>query len=85
VAGEKAAQALAAHAWEVVRELLDLKEEPRVRLEASKIVLGYAHGLPTQRVEFEAKQVAVEFAAMAGVSADELLARTVQFVEGKVN
>jgi len=76
---------MAEHAWGVVRELLDAKDEPRVRFEAAKIVLAYAIGLPTQRVEIEARQVAAEFAGMAGVSADELLARTVQFVEGKVN
>lgn len=85
IGAEKAAQALVSHAWDVVRELLDNKKEPRIRFEAARIVIAYACGLPTQRVEIEARQVASEFAAMAGVSAEELLSRTVQFVEGKVN
>lgn len=87
-AGRKAAQALAAKAWGVVEELLadgvrrivDGKEvffanDERLRLDAAKIVIEYAHGKPRTSISIEDLRESVEESARErGLDPAEVLA-----------
>jgi hypothetical protein len=74
LSGRQAAQALAAHAWDVVRALCD-SEDQRVSLDASKLVLAYAHGQPRATVAVEdLREHTDEYAARYGLNSADVLA-----------
>ena len=73
-AGRRAAQALATKAWNVVDELL-ASEDERLRLDAAKIVLEYAHGKPRTSISIEDLRESVEESARErGLDPAEVLA-----------
>jgi hypothetical protein len=71
--GRQAAQALAAKAWGVVQDLL-ASEDERIRLDATKLVLAYAHGQPHQSVEVDLRGAVEREAVRIGAPADEIFA-----------
>lgn len=73
IAGRKAAQALAAEAWELVHQLL-ANEDKRLALDAAKIVLEYAHGKPRQSLDLDVRGEASRIAAEIGVPPDVIVA-----------
>jgi hypothetical protein len=95
-AGRKAAQALAAKAWGVVEELLadgvrrivDGKEvffpnDERIRLDAAKIVIEYAHGKARTSISIEDLRESVEESARErGLDASEVLALAREIAQG---
>jgi hypothetical protein len=87
IGGRQAAQALASQAWEVVRSLLsaDSPLDARIRLDAAKVVLEYAHGKPIQRLEVNLEDEARTWAERAGVTPAELLAQASAMVDEAMN
>jgi hypothetical protein len=85
--GRKVAQALAARAWDVVEKMLDSSSplDGRLRLDAAKIVLEYAHGKPRQSVDIDLRDRVGELAASNGITAGELLATAAEIVAAEPN
>jgi hypothetical protein len=72
MSGRQAAQALAQQAWKVLHGLLDSEDE-RIKLEASKVVLEYAHGKPRQSIDIDMRGEAERIATRDGIPIAELL------------
>jgi hypothetical protein len=66
--------ALSARAWNVVRQLVESEDE-RIALDASKLVLAYAHGQPRATVAIEdLRERADEYSAGYGLDSADVLA-----------
>lgn len=91
-------QALVDGAWEVVRNLVapktlveiaggtvEVPNDPKIRLEAAKLVLAYGHGLPNQPFSVEdlrdASRAAARRLGLDDADADEILALAQQLTK----
>lgn len=78
------AMALAERAWEVVNELLG-EEDGKLRLDAARLVLEYAHGKPRQSVDIDVRDEASRYAAILGIPATDLVAEAARLAAEAAN